>query len=337
MVTIYDIAKKLGVSPPTVSKALHDQPDISKETKDRVHKLAHELGYTPNSSARHLITNKSWLIGIIYEEDDLGIGIEHPLFSGIMNAFKNIIEKEGYELLFISHNLGTEQLSYLEHCRYRRVDGVIILNCKSENAEVRRVIHSSLPVVSSNIVFPSIPSITTDNVTASINVIHYLYNLGHRRIAHITGPLDRYASAGVERLQGYEKGLQSVGLPYDSRMVVHSKKWTIQAGYDAMKALLSTNLPFTAVYCGGDILAFGVLQACKKCGIAVPDDISIVGFDDNEGAAYFQPALTTVRQDRQKIGEVTAELLLKKIRGEEIPFRYLIPATLVERNSCHSI
>ncbi|MCX7948557.1 MAG: LacI family transcriptional regulator [Treponemataceae bacterium] len=337
MVTIYDIAKRLGVSPPTVSKALNNQPDISEETKKRVRQLAEELGYTPNSSARGLITKKTWLIGMIYEEDHLGVGVEHPLFSGIMNAFKNKIEQEGYELLFISKNLGDQQLSYLEHCRYRRVDGVLVLNGNSENLEIKRVIHSSIPVVSANIVFPNVCTVTSDNVTPSREVVRYLYNLGHRRIAHISGPLDYYASAAVERLEGYKLGLKDVGLDYDPALVIHATHWNVTGGYRAMESFLHAQVPFTAIYCGGDVLALGVMKYCQDHGISIPEAFSLVGFDDYEWASYSHPPLTTFRQNRKAIGETAAESLIKKINGETLPPRIVLPVEFIERQSCKKI
>lgn len=337
MVTIYDIAKVTGVSPPTVSKALNNQSDISEATKERIAQVAKELGYIPNSNAISLITKKSWMIGIIYEEDHLGIGLEHPLFAGIMNAFKGRMEAEGYELLFIARNLGRKKMSLLDHCRYRRMDGVLILNCNTQSREVNEVIKSGIPVVSTNNVFPDICTVTSDNIDPSQEVVRYFYELGHRRIAHLAGPRDPVAVAGQERLEGYRLGLERLGLPFDSDLVAEAASWNPEAGYRAMKELLLKKNGATALYCAGDILAVGALQACKEAGIRIPEDISVVGFDDNEWASYSHPPLTTFRQNRKAIGIRSAESLLKLLRGKTVEKRILIPVELVKRESCAAL
>ena len=208
MTTIYDIAKATGFSPPTVSKALNNQSDIGKATKAKIVQTARELGYIPNPNAKVLVTKKSWMIGIIYEEDDLGIGLVHPLFAGIMNAFKTKMESEGYELLFIARNLGRRKMSLLDHCRYRRVDAVLVLNCNAQSSEVHEIIRSGIPCVSSNIVFPDTCTVTSINIEPSIQAVEYLYELGHRAIAHIAGPQDLLASAALERKEGFCAGLK---------------------------------------------------------------------------------------------------------------------------------
>jgi LacI family transcriptional regulator len=334
MVTIYDIAKATGVSPPTVSKALNNQSDISEGTKERIARVAKDLGYIPNSNAISLITKKSWMIGIIYEEDHLGIGLEHPLFAGIMNAFKGRMEAEGYELLFIARNLGSKKMSLLDHCRYRQMDGVLILNCNAQSREVDEVIKSGLPIVSANNVFPDACTVTSDNIRPSEEVVRYFYGLGHRRIAHISGPMDPVALAGQERLLGYRQGLDQVGLPFDPDLVVEAPRWNPEAGYRAMKELLQKKIDATALYCAGDILAVGALQACGEEGVRIPEDISVVGFDDIDWASYAHPPLTTFRQDRKAIGVSSAESLLKQLRGKKVERRLLIPVEFVKRQSC---
>jgi LacI family transcriptional regulator len=335
MITIYDIAKRTGYSAPTISKAINNQPDISEATKNEILAVAREMGYVPNHNAKALVTRKSWLIGVIFAEDDLGIGIEHPLFSGIMNAFKQEMEACGYEVMFISQKLGDKTLSYLEHCKYRRVDAVLILNHSGLNMDVLRVINSGMPVISTNILYPGSMCVLSENHDASIEAVKYLYSLGHTRIGHLSGPYDDYASAGKERLLGYREGLKLCGLEYDGRLVSESVHWNPDAGYLAMKRMLQNRPLPTAIYVGGDVLCVGVLRACREEGVRVPEDISIVGFDDNEAAQYVHPALTTFRQNRREIGQVAADLLLRKIDGEtDLPELSRIPVRLVERESC---
>ncbi|WP_304224653.1 LacI family DNA-binding transcriptional regulator [Gracilinema caldarium] len=337
MVTIYDLAKKLGLSPPTISKALNDQPDISQRTKEKVRKLAEELGYTPNSSARGLITKKNWLIGMIYEEEHLGLDVEHPLFAGIMNSFKARIERAGYELLIISRVLGNKKLSYLEHCRYRQVDGILILNSTIDNPEVLHVIHSEFPIVSANIVYPHVCTVTSDNKEPSMQAVRYLYSLGHRRIAFIAGPSEYSSSPAIERLEGYILGLHDIGLEYDPELVVYGHHWNVESGYNAMKDLHQRKIHYTAIYCAADVLALGVMKYCQESDICIPDDLSLIGFDDSQWASYSHPPLTTFRQNRHAIGEFAAEALLKKINGEDVDERICVPVGFIERQTCKKI
>ncbi len=334
MVTIYDIAKITGYSAPTVSKALNNQSDIGQKTKEKIVKVAKELGYIPNSSAKGLVTKKSWLIGLIYEEDDMGIGIEHPLFSSIINAFKQEMEAEGYELIFIARNLGGRRMSLLEHCRYRHVDGVLVVNVDAKDEEVREVTSSNIPCISSNIVFPEIATVTSENIRPAVEAVQYLYQLGHRLIAHIAGPQNSIAAAGYERLEGYKAGLLSRQLPIRDELIVISEYWNGQSGYKAMMDLWHRKEKPTAVFCASDIMAMGVVNACHDLGLNIPGDISIISFDDNLWASFSHPPLTTFRQDRQAIGRKAAELMKYLLNGEQVPSRVLIPVQLIERDSC---
>ena len=336
-VTIYDIAQLTGYSAATISKALNNQSDIGERTRLKIVEVARNLGYIPNQGAKALVTKKSWLIGIIYEEIDLHLGIEHPLFVGIMNAFKQRIEKDGYELIFIATNLGQKKMTYLEHCRYRGVDGVLILNNDPHSAEVLEVVRSNFPCVSANLVYTETTSVTSENVQSSIDAVRYLYELGHTRIAHISGPLQDRATAGYERLEGYRTGLEQCGLPYREELVVKTDLWTEVCGFRALFQLMDGTERPTALYCASDIFYVGVYRAAWNMGLQLPRDLSIVSFDDNEVSRYLRPALTTWRQDRKAIGNAAAEQMLAKIAGNPGELRIFVPVELVERESCQSL
>jgi len=334
MVTIYDIAKITGYSAPTVSKALNNQSDIGQKTKEKIMRVAKELGYIPNSSAKGLVTKKSWLIGLIYEEDDMGIGIEHPLFASIINTFKQEMEAIGYELIFIARNLGGRKMSLLEHCRYRHVDGVLIVNSNADDEEVLEVTKGDVPCISSNIVFPDVSTVTSENIRPSVEAVQYLYSLGHRSIAHIAGPQNSIAAAGYERLEGYKAGLVSRHLPINDELIVVADLWNGQSGYKAMMELWNRQVKPTAIFCASDIMAMGVMNACRDLGLSIPEDISIISFDDNLWASFAHPPLTTFRQDRHAIGKKAAEMMKMLLNGEKVPPRVLVPVTLIERESC---
>lgn len=331
MVTIYDIAKKSGFSPTTVSKALNDYPDISAATKMKIRKIARELGYTPNSSARALATSKSWLIGILYNED-LGLGIRHPHFSEIIEKFRERIEEAGYELIFIGKRIGERHNSVYEHCLYRGVDGVFIVNAPDVDG-LEDLMNSSIPCVASEPVSDKIISVQSDNVEGSRKAVDYLFSLGHRRVAHIAGPLS--SAASQERNEGYRLSVSAHGADYGDSMVEVADQFNFKSGYEAMQRLLDRPEPPTALFCSSDLLAFGAIAAARERGLYVPEDISIIGFDDIEMAAYVVPSLTTVRQDRAEIGQTCAELLIRMLDGvSQSPGTLRIPTRLIIRNSC---
>jgi len=331
LVTIYDIAKKSGFSPTTVSKALNDYPDISAATKKKIRAIARELGYTPNSSARALATSKSWLIGILYNED-LGLGIRHPLFSEIIEKFRERIEEAGYELIFIGKRIGERHNSVYEHCLYRGLDGVFIANTPDVEG-LHDLINSSIPCVSSEPISDSVSCVLSDNVEGAKKAVDYLFSLGHRKVAHISGPLSAHSSQ--ERIAGYKMSVKTHECDYGEGIIKVADQFNFKSGYAAMQRLLDLPEPPTALFCASDLLACGAIAAIRERGLYVPEDISIIGFDDIEIAAYVVPSLTTVRQDRAMIGQTCAETLLKMLNGTNANSqRIRIPTRLIIRNSC---
>ena len=335
LVTIYDIAKKAGLSPTTISKALNDYRDISVATKRKVRAIALEMGYTPNSSARSLATNKSWLIGVLYNEDH-DLGIRHMHLSEVIEQFKERVEESGYELIFIGNKIGERRTSYYEHCLYRGVDAVFIANGLEEEEALQELIRSSIPCVASELVSPEITCILSDNVTGGRKAVDYLYSLGHKRVAHIAAPL--LSVAGRERLLGYKLSFEAHSGAYSEDYVRIAEIFNSKSGYEAMQSLLSMPVPPTAVFCANDNLACGAITAAKESGLYVPEDISVIGFDDIEIASYMVLSLTTVRQDRARIGQYCADMILKILDGETIkPQNIRIPTKLVIRNSCRRL
>lgn len=336
MVTIYDIAKKTGYSPATVSKALNNYSDIGSKTKEAILKIAKEMGYTPNYNAKALITKKSWMIGVLYSVDQ-GMGLEHPLYGGVVEGFKSRVEEEGYEIIFITRNLGGRPMSYLEHCRHRGVDGVFLTVTNQDDPDVMELINSGITCVSSDFVHPNLPSVISDNKLGSIEGMEYVLSLGHKRIAHIAGPTDHIAS--VERLEAYKAALLKAGIEYDNNLVAYGSKYDNKTGYNCMKELLAKNKDVpTAVFAACDSIAFGAILAAREAGYLVPEDISFLGFDDYDNAAYFNPPLTTLRQHKRTLGKTAAEVLLTLIRGEEVDNMDIrVPVDLKIRSSCVAV
>ncbi|MDF2922293.1 MAG: LacI family transcriptional regulator [Paenibacillaceae bacterium] len=335
MVTIYDIAKQAGISPATVSKVFNNYSDVSEKTRKKVLETAASMGYYPNSSARTLITKRSWTLGILFTEVS-GKGIRHPFFNSVLESFKNAAESKGYDLMFISKYIGGKRTSYLEHCRFRNVDGVLAVLLDPHDPDAKELTDSDLPCVFLDYQSTKAGTVHSDNLNGSYQAVAYLHSLGHRRIAHISG--GRNSLAGIERQTGYELALQRLKLPKrDDYITADGGLYTEQSGYQAMMKLLELSEPPTAVFAAGDNLAIGAMQAVKDKGLAVPGDVSVVGFDDIEMSAFITPALTTVRQDTEALGSRAAEILIQSIETVRSPETVVVPVELIVRDSCQAI
>lgn len=326
MVDIRDIARLAGVSTATVSKVLNNYTEVSDATKARILKIVEEVGYIPNSSARALSTKRTWLIGIVYSEH-LHIGLEHNYFSGVLEAFKSEVESLGYDVVFISG----KDIGYLKRCQVRNVDGVFVVTADMMDTGLTELFDSKIKCVTTDVPYKSIPLVYSDNRQGSILAIDHLIQLGHRRIAHIAGPLTTIA--GQERLDGYRQGLVNAGIEFDASLVIEAAEYDSNSGYECMKKLLNLPQRPTAVYVMCDLTALGVFHAINECGLKVGEDISVVGFDDIELASHIHPALTTVKQDRKAIGKALAQILNKSINHEKVDVRTLIDTELVVRES----
>jgi DNA-binding LacI/PurR family transcriptional regulator len=326
MVDIRDIARLAGVSTATVSKVLNNYTEVSDATKARILKIVEEVGYIPNSSARALSTKRTWLIGIVYSEH-LHIGLEHNYFSGVLEAFKTEVESLGYDVVFISG----KDIGYLKRCQVRNVDGVFVVTADMMDTGLTELFDSKIKCVTTDVPYKSIPLVYSDNRQGSILAIDHLIQLGHRRIAHIAGPLTTIA--GQERLDGYRQGLVNAGIEFDASLVIEAAEYDSNSGYECMKKLLKLPQRPTAVYVMCDLTALGVIHAINECGLKVGEDISVVGFDDIELASHIHPALTTVKQDRKAIGKALAQILNKSINHEKVDVRTLIDTELVVRES----
>jgi DNA-binding LacI/PurR family transcriptional regulator len=326
MVDIRDIARLAGVSTATVSKVLNNYTEVSDATKARILKIVEEVGYIPNSSARALSTKRTWLIGIVYSEH-LHIGLEHNYFSGVLEAFKSEVESLGYDVVFISG----KDIGYLKRCQVRNVDGVFVVTADMMDTGLTELFDSKIKCVTTDVPYKSIPLVYSDNRQGSILAIDHLIQLGHRRIAHIAGPLTTIA--GQERLDGYRQGLVNAGIEFDASLVIEAAEYDSNSGYECMKKLLNLPQRPTAVYVMCDLTALGVFHAISEFGLKVGEDISVVGFDDIELALHIHPALTTVKQDRKAIGKALAQILNKSINHEKVDVRTLIDTELVVRES----
>ncbi|MFW5982099.1 MAG: LacI family DNA-binding transcriptional regulator [Halanaerobiaceae bacterium] len=337
MSNIYDIAKIAGVSIATVSKVINDRHDVSEDTKKRIRKIMQEHNYIPNSVARSLTTNQSGSIGIIfnyYHEE----GINNMFFQEVLFGVEKVLGKAGYDYVYFSDQKWHDdyEYDYLGKCKNRMVDGAILLGIhKDEN--MSRLLESSLPVVLIDLEYSNESSsyVSSDNEKGAFQAIDYFYSLGHRKIGMIMGP--RGISPADIRLSGFEKALREKKLEYRKEWIVESE-FEENSAYQAMQGLLSLAEKPTAVFCQADVIAIAAINAIKDAGLKVPDDFSIIGFDDIEVSKYITPSLTTVSQNTYQLGENAAELLLKMVASPNKRISPIIlPSHLVKRDSCKKI
>ena len=334
LANIYDVAKKSGYSTSTVSKALNGYRDVGEDAKKKIIEVARELGYMPNSSARTLPSKKSWTIGVLFSEQ-LNMGITHPFFSYVIESFKQVVEENGYDLLFIAREIGDNIYSYLEHCRYRNVDGVIVVHSDFPEPEIKELVDSDIPVVFIDKIENSNLTVTSENTSGVKLAIDHLVSLGHRKIAHIKGNEDSYATQ--IRKKAFLEAMSQNNLSVPKEYLVSGGYFSLEGGYEAMNELLSLDNPPTAVFAAGDYMAFGAIRAINDAGYSVPEDISVIGFDDVEAASLISPGLTTIRQDTMEMGRRAAKILIDRIRGNKEKLIESIPVSFVERGSTAKI
>lgn len=332
-VTIKDIAKRIGKSTTTVSRALNDFEDISPETKELVRQAAEELGYIPNTFAQRLQKRQTDTIGLVIPTS--GPRFSDPFFSEFIAGIGNTAGRLGYDLLVSTRAPGDLELeSYRHTIRSRRVDGFIIVRTRCEDQRIEYLRKVGFPFVSfgrtdSKLDFPYVDE---DSEHGMRLIIKYLVELGHQRIAVIAPPGDLEFSR--YRLNGIRSQLEELGMSYDDLVVVEGDL-TQRSGYEHAKELLARQHRPTAIVACNDLMAFGAMSAAQERGLVVGKDLSITGFDNIPMTEHSHPPLTTVNQPIYQIGSMVCEMLIKRIRGEakEVE-QILLTPSLVIRQSC---
>jgi DNA-binding LacI/PurR family transcriptional regulator len=330
MVRLKDMARHLGVSVMTVSKALRDAPDVSAATKSRIKALARQMGYVPDSSAQGLRTKTTKLFGLVIPSST------NPVFARIVFAIEERAHELGYDIL-LAHSLNQPERE--ENCirrlLSRRVDGLFISPVYRFEAEARiyqEVLARKTPTV---LLGPpatfckSFPSIEIEELIASYNATQHLLKLGHKRIAYLTGPPT--APWAHERFEGYRRALRETGLDVDDKLVFQAGS-TIEDGTKAALQMLNESCDATAVQAVSDLVAIGCAETLLAQGLKIPEDISIVGFGNILTTEHFRVPMTTIRQPKFRLGVAAMEMMMSLIHGERVQPKRL-PAELVERKS----
>lgn len=327
MVTIKDISKACGVSPSTVSKVLNGYTDISRDTVEQVFRTAEAMGYTPNAAARMLKTNRSNNIGVLFV-DQMQSGLRHEYFSAMLNSVKDEAERRGYDITFISQNLGGRRMSYLDHCRYRKCDGVIIACVDFSDSAVLELIGSDIPVVTVDHVFDQRGAVLSDNVGGMEELVTYIYDQGHRSIAFIHGEM---TSVTRNRLAGFFRTCEKLGVSVPEEYVRPGRYHDPDTSAKATRELLSLKNRPTCIIYPDDFSFIGGRNCLAAEGLSIPEDVSAAGYDGIYMSQVMRPALTTLQQDTDALGRRSAEMVIDAIENRRtyLPSQELIPGKLL--------
>ena len=330
--TMKDVAVKAKVSTATVSRALMNPDKVSQATRNRVEQAAMEVGYLPQSMGRNVKRNESRTILVIVPD------ICDPFFSEIIRGIEVTAAENGYLVLIgdCAHQ-NQQEKTFIDLIITKQIDGMLLLGSRlpfDASIEEQRNLP---PMVMANEFAPELelPTVHIDNLTAAFNAVNYLREQGHQYIGCIAGPeempLCHY------RLQGYVQALRRSGITVDPHYIARGD-FTFAAGSEALERLLSLPKPPTAVFCHSDVMALGALSYAKRRGLKVPNDLSIIGFDNISLAEYFDPPLTTVAQPRFDIGREAMLLLLEQLQGHTVSSgSRLLDCELVIRGSTKAL
>ena len=311
-VTITDIAKIANVSVATVSRVINNKTKgVSDETRQRIWKIIDEQNFQPSAVARGLVTKTSNIIGVIIPD------ITNPFYPTLAKGVEDAAAERGYNtILCDGGNSPDKEASHLSFLNEHYVSGIIYNNFREISASTFEIIQrSKLPTVfvDSKVDAKKTQNVYIDNKAAMKGVIHFLYEQGHRQIAFLSGPKESYSS--IRRFEGYLEALDELNIPFKKDLVAYGDYVTEEAE-EAFERLVKSEIPFTAVACCNDIMAVGVYEKCETLGLSIPEDISVVGFDDILIARMLKPKLTTVEQPSYKMGRTSANILIDTIEGE---------------------
>ncbi len=317
--TIKDIAKKLKISPSTVSRALRDHPDISKETKSKVKTLAQKIDYQPNSIAQSLKARKTHTVGVIVPE------IRHDFFSTVISGIEDVAYDRGYTILVSqSHENEEKERLNIKAMISNRVDGLMIsISQNTKNKEpFQSLKRQKIPFVFFDRAFKDddfkASMVVVDDFEGAQTAVEHLIEKGYRRIAHLAGP--KFIPISRERLKGYKSALKKHNIRYDKQLVIQGG-FNEEDGIIGFQKLLQLKKMPDAIFAVNDPVAIGAFMQIKQNGLKIPDDIALVGFSDNPVMSLIEPAVTTVKQPMYEIGQVAAKLLLEQIENDQGTFK----------------
>ena len=335
MSSMKELAQECGVSVATVSKALNGQPDISAATRNRIREAARRMGYVPNMAARSMKTNRTYNLGVLFV-DERQSGLAHEYFSAVLDSFKVQVEKLGYDITFINRNLGGRTMTYLEHCHYRSVDGVVIACVNFYDPQVVELVNSDVPVVTIDHVFNNRMAVLSDNVAGLKALVKQAWACGHRRIAFIHG---EKTSVTENRIAGFYQACEELGLEIPEEYVRDGVYHDVERCAEETRALLALPQRPTCILFPDDFSAMGGCIALNEAGLRIPEDISVMGYDGIYLSRVMKPQLVTWQQNTKMLGRMAADKLVQMIEHPRVTLAEQIPVTgkLLEGGSVRSI
>ncbi|MFE8702442.1 LacI family DNA-binding transcriptional regulator [Cytobacillus sp. FJAT-54145] len=318
MTTIKDIAKVAGVSVTTVSRALNGYSDVNEATRKKIMDVAKELNYSPNTLARSLVMNKSKTIGLLVSGLNEGAVKDNFTFE-VLSGVNQYVSDSDYDLILFSTNSTKQrEKTYSQLCKERRVDGAIIQGIRTDDPYLQEVVESNIPCVLIDIPIETetVGYVTTNNRQGAQKAVDHLIRLGHQNIAMING--HEFAVVSQERLKGYQDALKVANIEFNPDWVVNGD-FNEEAAEKVALKLIESNPEISAIFCASDLMALGVMKVARRLNIRIPEQLSIVGYDDILLASYVSPPLTTVAQNKFQMGYEAAKMLIHTLEGKDEP------------------
>nr|WP_153423486.1 LacI family DNA-binding transcriptional regulator [Sinorhizobium medicae] len=351
--TIADVARTAGVSTATAGRVLGGYGYTSEKKREQVLKAAQDLGYRPNSLARSLITGKTRTLGVVAGD------IQNPFYASVLRGISNVAEANGFGLLITnSDETQLKEVHSVELLAQKQVDGLIVTPSdtrKARHLHNLRTVGVPLVLIDRAVAGLMVDRVATDNIAAAEHAVRQLIAAGHRRIAIVaelvdegSGGLDTFLARAVagdpietdtlypswQRLLGYIRAHRIEGLPVDQRLILQAGSYSALAAQAVVPRLMIASDPPTALFTTDGTMSEGAMRALTELKLSIPQDLSIICFDDLDWMSFHRPGITTVAQPRLAMGEAAARMLLERIRGEDYPPRtVLMPAELIERGS----
>ncbi len=327
--TIKDIARLANVSTTTVSHVLNSTRKVSDDLSARVQVAIRDLEYKPNAMARALRVHSSKTLGLIIPDNS------NPFFSEIALGAEDCAYRHGYSLFLCnSRHDSARELSYMSTLSTYSVDGIIVSSVSGDHHQLSEFVKTGTPivVVDRKVAIPDIDFIQSDHIQGARDATQHLVELGHRRIGIITGPTG--VRSALDRIQGYEEVLNEHGLQTDPHLSIIGD-FQVESGHRAAREMMELHDPPTAIFACNDMMAIGALQTLRTIGYRVPEDVSLVGFDDIFLASLLDPPLTTVAQSAYTIGEMAVARLMERMNGSNnlMPQEFCLPTNLIIRKS----
>jgi LacI family transcriptional regulator len=330
-ITIVEVAEQAGVSFGTVSRVINNDIHVKKETRERVLKTMKQMGFVANRQARSLAGGKSNSIGVLVP--DLGTAYIGEIIRGIDAE----LSLSGLDLiLYTTHRTASKEANYVANLATGMVDGLLLVLPRSPADFISNLTQRKFPfvLIDHQGAGRDCPAVGATNWQGGYNATEYLIKLGHTRIGFITGTMD--LGCAVDRLDGYRSALRTYHIP-ESPELIYEGDFFQPDGYAGASALLELPTPPSAIFASNDVMAMGVMDAVRNHGLRIPEDVSIVGFDDIPQASLIHPAMTTINQPLEKMGRVATQMLLDLLKNpEKVVDRIELPTQLVVRDSCSS-